>query len=60
MNVRTSDSSGAIGVTGTGGGGTLLNHGVYMQAITTPNTVPVPVGTAGAGGMSQATTGNFF
>lgn len=56
----TLDSSGSIGVTGTGGGGTFFNHGVFMQNIMTPGTVPVPVGTVGAGSLSLATTGNFF
>lgn len=57
----TINGSGASSITGFGGGGTLLNHGVSMNLGITSN-VPLGsiTGTAGAGNLSKDLTGNFF
>ena len=59
----TLDGGGGSLLSGTGGGGTLANHGVYLQGITTGTLAPAnAAGTAGAPGAPSSldTAGNFF
>jgi len=53
-------STGTTTVTGTGGGGTGLNHGIYMQAITPTGIFTTTGSTTDGNANSEDETGNFF
>ena len=60
INSSSIGATGLFTIGGTGGGGTALNHGIYMNLITNTGGAITTAGTAGSGATSLATSGNFF